>query len=453
MNFTVMNIIMGLPVYGLIIPLYFFFANYRLPKKNIILGVTVPYAEQEDPAVLEIGARYVRRLRMVTILAVLFGLPLFFLSYMSILILIMLTMILLFLLATGLVFVQGNRALAALKHQSGWGSAIPTVPAVADLRAMDERSRPIPRLLFILPCLVGAIPLVPLVLDLLGGADVWGQALAYGLTVIWLPLLVVLAENIRRQNAEIVGTVSDLNVALTRIRRREYLRCMALAAWLLALTAVALWFQTAVSDLIFLGLITVLSVVVVVYAFRAEFAVRRAQEKFTQLAGATLAVDDDAFWFWGMFYHNRDDNRLLIKDRIGMNMSINLGKPIGLFLGFLGALLLLAMPLFGVWAVAEEFSPIRYSIVGTTVTVTHVRARQFELGEDFEAEVLNSLPQSTRTAGTSLGTLRKGNFNFQGIGSAWVLYHTDQGPFIVLTAENGRVLVFNFDPVFEVLLR
>ncbi|MCL2563201.1 MAG: hypothetical protein FWE08_04115 [Oscillospiraceae bacterium] len=446
-----MTAMMGLILYAIMIPLYFFSANYRLPKKNIILGVTVPYAHHQDAEVEAISKIYLRRLRLVTLGCLVLGAPAFFVP-MSVQILIMLTVLLLYIAGGFLVFVRANRALMTIKRQSGW-QGTHTVPAVADFRAMEEKSRPLPRLLFILPCLVAAVPLVPLVQQVIQGRVVWDEVLAYALTVIWIPLILVLSEAIRRQNAEIVGAVSDLNVILTRIRRREYLRCMALTVWLLALTGLAIWFQTRVSEFFFLALMLILTVVVVVYAFKAEFAVRRAQEKYTKLVGDTLAVDDDEYWLWGYFYHNKNDKRLIIKERVGIDMGLNLAKPLGLICMLLAGLALIAMPLIGVWMVAEEFTPIEYSVEGNVVTAAHLTAREFDLGEHFEIDVIDVFPSGTRTMGTAIGTLRKGNFNFEGIGPAYALLHTDRPPFVVITAEDGQVLVFNFVAVFEPLLR
>ena len=452
MENVIMGLVMGLILYGTMIFAYLFAANLRLPKKNIILGVTVPYAHHNEAAIESVSAVYLKRLRVLTGVSLLLGLPIFFVP-MSVQIFICLTVLLLFIGGDMVIFVQANRALRTLKKQGGWSEVVHTTPSVADFRAMEEKSRPLPRLLFGLPCLVAAIPLVFLVPELIQGTVVWGQVIGYGVTFLMLPLMFALGEAIRRQNAEIVGANSDFNVVLTRIRRREYLRCMALCTWLLAITALFIWFQTSVSEFLFLGVIAVLTIVVVFYAFRAEFAVRRAQERFTKLVGDTLTVDDDEYWLWGLFYYNKNDKRFFIKDRIGINMSINMGRPLGLIAMLLSGVILLAMPLIGVWTMAEEFSPIRYEVDGHRVIVSHVITRQFDLGEHFEAELLDTLPSGTRTGGTSVGTLRSGNFNFQGIGPAWVLFHADQAPFIMLRGESGQVLIFNFDPVFEALLR
>ncbi|MCL2568211.1 MAG: hypothetical protein FWE12_02080 [Oscillospiraceae bacterium] len=450
----VMTLILGGTLLITLVPMYFFFANNRLPKKNIILGVTVPYAHHNAPEIGAVGAVYLNRLRLVTAVSAVFGLSMFFLPFWSIQIFILMTVLLFFILGTGLVFIQANRALAALKQQSGWQDERKTVPSMADLKAMEEKSRPMPRLAFLLPALVAAIPLAPMVQQIIAGTFEGGQVLGYVVTVIWIPLFFVLGEAIRRQNAEIVGTVSDFNVILTRIRRREYLRMMVLSAWLLAVCGLGIWFITAVSEFLFLGVICALALVVVAYSFKAEFAVRRAQEKFTQLVGDTLAVDDDQYWLWGMFYFNKNDSRILMKDRIGMNMTMNLGRPIGMICMALSGILLLAMPLIGVWAIAQEFSPIRYEVEGNTVIVTHVTTRRFDLGDNFTSELISTLPGGTRTMGTSIGTFRSGHFQLAGgIGSAFLLLHTDETPFVVLRTEAGQTLIFNFDPVFEPLLR
>jgi len=447
-----MRLMMGVILYGCLIPTYAFAANLRLPKKNIILGVTVPYAHHDDTGVEAVCATYLKRIRILTVAVLVLSLPIWFVP-MSVQILMLMTAFMIFIAGDMVIFVKANRALTAIKRESNWTEVSHTVPAAVDLRAMEEKNRPLPRLIFILPCLIAAVPLVFMVQDLLAGTFIWGQVIAYSAMILTIPLILVLTEAMRRQNAEIVGTNSDFNVILTRIRRREWVRCMAITAWMLAITTIATWFAMDIPEFLFLGVVLGLSLIVVVYAFRAEFAVRRAQERFTQLAGDTLPVDDDKHWIWGLFYYNRDDKRLIIKDRVGMNMSMNFAKPIGMILMVAAGLTILVMPLIGVWTVAQEFTPITYSVEGHVVTAAQLRTRTFDLGERFGAEVLDTLPRSTRTAGTAIGTLREGRFNFDDIGSAWVLFYTDQPPFLVLTAEDGQVLVFNYDPVFTPLVR
>jgi len=447
--------VMGAVLYVTIIPLYFFEANLRKPKKNIILGVTVPHAHQESEAVRQITDAYLRKLRIVTVIFAVLGLSMFVVPYMSIQITILMVLILGLILGTGLVFIKANRALMALKRRSGWQKA--GKPAmVADLRAMEEKNKPLPRIWLAIPCVIAMIPLIPIAMQLINGTQDWMEILIYGVTVIWIPLFLVMAEAFRRQNAEIVGAVSDLNVITTRIRRRAYMRMMVLTTWLMAVMGIGIWFLPillAQAQILFGITIGILSIILMVYAIRAEFAVRHAQERFTELAGDTLEIDTDEYWIWGMFYYNKNDKRMFINDRVGVNMQMNLAKPIGMISMGLAALALLAMPLIGVWIMAQEFSPISYSVEGNVVTVSHLTTRSFDLGDDFEIEILDEWPGGMRTNGTAIGTFRQGTFQLDGIGTSWVLLRTDDAPLILITRPGDRTLLFSYTPELSSLAR
>lgn len=448
-------LIMGAVLYVTIIPLYFFEANLRKPKKNIILGVTVPQAHQTSPEVTQITDAYLKRLRIVAVTFAVLGLSIFVVPIMSIQITIILTLILGVILGTALVYIKANRALMALKRRSGWQKSGKPV-MVADLRAMEETERPLPRIWLALPCVIAAIPLIPIAMQLIDGVQDWTEIVVYGITIIWIPLMLIMAEAFRRQNAEIVGAVSDLNVITTRIRRRAYMRMMILTIWLLAVVGVGIWFLPIIlaqAQLLFALAIGILSIILAIYAFHAEFAVRRAQERYTKLAGDTLETDTDEYWIWGMFYYNKNDKRMFINERVGMNMQMNLAQPIGMISMGLAALALLAMPFIGIWIMAQEFSPITYSVEAHVVTVTHLTSRRIDLGENFEVEILDTAPGGMRTNGTAIGTFRQGTFQLNGIGTTWVLYRTDNPPFILFTTANGARYLFNYDPVFTPLMQ
>jgi len=449
----IFSFIMGAVLYVTIIPLYFFEANLRKPKKNVMLGVTVPREHQESEAVRQITDSYLKKLRTVVVIFGVLGLPIFVIPFMSIQLTIVFILLLGVILGTTLVYIRANRELMALKRRSGWQRAGKPV-MIADLRAMEETERPLPRIWMALPCVIAAIPLVPIAMQLIQGTQDWTEIMIYGVSVITIPLLLVMTEAFRRQNAEVVGAISDFNVITSRIRRRAYMRLMVLTLWLLAITCLSMWFLpilVAQAQILFGIVLGILSVVIIIYAFHAEFAVRRAQERFTKLAGDTLETDTDEYWIWGMFYYNKNDKRMFINDRVGMNMQMNLAKPIGMISMGLAAIALLAMPLIGVWTMAQEFSPITYSVKGNTVTVAHLTTHRIDLGENFETEILDTVPSGMRTNGTAIGTFRQGTFQLNSIGTTWVLYRTDNLPLILITTSEGARYLFNYDPAFTSL--
>lgn len=82
-------------------------------------------------------------------------------------------------------------------------------------------------------------------------------------------------------------------------------------AWLSALLAVTLWFFLD-NGLVFMIATLVYTFALLYVCLRAEFAVRRAQERLPRESGARDYVDEDQYWVWGLFYYNPNDRRTMI---------------------------------------------------------------------------------------------------------------------------------------------
>ena len=55
-------------LYLCLIPVYFMLRNETKPKKNIILGVTLPYEARQNAAVLAICEQFLRQLNLVVLI-------------------------------------------------------------------------------------------------------------------------------------------------------------------------------------------------------------------------------------------------------------------------------------------------------------------------------------------------------------------------------------------------
>ena len=55
-------------LYLCLVPVYFMLRNETKPKKNIILGVTLPYEARQDAAVLAICEQFLRQLNLVVLI-------------------------------------------------------------------------------------------------------------------------------------------------------------------------------------------------------------------------------------------------------------------------------------------------------------------------------------------------------------------------------------------------
>ena len=96
----------------------------------------------------------------------------------------------------------------------------------------------------------------------------------------------------------------------------------------------------------------ILTIVLVVFALGGSIfiAVKFGQggsqlERSASNAPLTDGLADNRLWVLGMFYVNREDPSLFVENRFGLGYTLNFGNPraIGLILGFLGLIALIAI--------------------------------------------------------------------------------------------------------------
>ena len=207
-------------------------------------------------------------------------------------------------------------------------AGIHTGAVVADLGAKpEELGRPYSRWLFIPPLVIS---LIPCVLAMLSGSEGerWGGLILAGTFALCCLMSIIFYPLVFRQRPDVVDSDSRVNAALTRVRRYNWGKTWIAMSWLSALLALGFWFLR--ESVFWLMLLTLAYTAGMLYfALRAEFAVRRAQERLPRESGVRDYVDEDQYWIWGLFYCNPDDRRTLINDRTGMGMGMNLAKPAG----------------------------------------------------------------------------------------------------------------------------
>ena len=97
-----------------------FLRNEAKPKKNIIVGTTLPHEAQGDPAVLALTARYKRELKWVCLALMLPAIPGVFIRDFGLNMLLWMIWILVICVAVNIPYVRCNRALRRLKADRGW---------------------------------------------------------------------------------------------------------------------------------------------------------------------------------------------------------------------------------------------------------------------------------------------------------------------------------------------
>ena len=434
------KLILWVSIIWLVPLMYFFLKNEIKFKKNIAVGVTLPYEGRTDPAVLALLAGFKKKLGRVCLgllilAAVLMVLPVSF----ALMLTIWLIWIDLCVVLPLVPYARCNLALKALKRSRGWSNP-QRQTAVADLKATAQPEQKLHPMAFLLPLIVSALP----VWWALG----WGDPLE-GLILLTGPVCVVLFwlcwRFAFRRKAEVVDENQDLTAALTRIRRRAWRRCWLWGAWFMALINVALTisFTWPVPGLILLLLLSGAMVAVMV---GMEFRLRKLQEKLTAGSGRNCYVDEDDKWIWGMFYYDPNDSHLVVNARVGINTTVNLARPAGKVIIILTAALLALMPLTGVWLMGEERAPVTLTLTDSALVAAHSGTRyEIPLDAIQSVELLEDLPDIRRVAGTAMDAVDKGRWRCDEYGVLTVCLDPRTGPWLLVKTDEITYLVGSGD--------
>lgn len=415
------QMILWLSIGWLPILMYFMLCNETKFKKNITLGVTLPYDARNDAEVLAELQRFKRNIALVCAILVLLAAGGALMKNSSLSMTLWGVWVLLAVVAPYVPYVLSHQALRRIKTSRGWTYAPKQVVTVdtAVMQPMPHRSL----WLYLLPFAVSLLPVL------------WERSffVMYLVDAV-IVLLCGLGERyLLRSRAERVDDNADLTAVLTQIRRHNWGKMWMLVAWCLALMS-PIASLSMTRPLLMSILFVALMLVMIAFALGIEFRLRRLQEKLTAESGHGSYVDEDDKWLWGMFYYDPNDTKLIVNNRVGSNTTVNLARPAGKLLMVVVALVLLAIPLIS--PVAElAAGGVALEISGE---VLDSGKYELELAEIAEVELLDELPKGlVRVAGTSMPKLLSGRFSSPETGAVKVSLDPTEGPYLLVTMHSG----------------
>jgi uncharacterized membrane protein len=438
------NIFMSAVFFSVALIIYLVMRNEAKPKKNLILGVTLPYDARQDESVGAVVRGFLLLEIVIFIFLVLLLVPPIILNSYSVMMMWLFVWMIFALVLPGIPFVCANKKLKALKSENGWYSAAAGVTLV-DTKLASAPKKPLSVLWFVPAAAITLVPVIHSIIALRGHDEFWPLMSVYLSFFALAAVSWFLYKVVFRQKAEVVDGNTAQNAMLTQIRRYNWGKSWILIIWLTAVFDIVFWLSGFDSAAVLL-LTVAYTVLLMAFVLHTEFKTRRMQQKLTQESGRAVYTDDDDKWLFGMFYNNPNDEHLMVNKRTGIGMTMNMAKaPAKILMGFV-VLVLLSMPLIGLFIMHEGSTPVGLTFDGTQLAAHHTgKVYDLDISDIESAYLLDALPSGgVRTNGTAMETVLKGNFRYDGLGDCRVCLNPQVPPFIVVeTAETMYIFGSN----------
>ena len=395
-------------------------------KKNIAVGVTLPFEGRTHPDVAARLAQFKKEELWICIAMTLLCIPGIFVEF-SMSITLWFIWMTACILTPYIPYILCNRDLKQIKVKHGWKQ-----PSAADTVTIDLNA--IPDQTWLSPWTF-VPPLVLSVSPLLFDRDF---IIVYLVDAILIVLFWFSYRYLYRNKAERVDNDATVTAALSRIHRNQWGKMWLLCAYAMAamnwLAYLTMYSPAAMT----IGLV-VFMIVLMGASLHIEFRTRKLQETLTADSGKDFYIDDDDKWLGGMIYYNPNDNRLIINSRVGTNSTVNLAKPAGKIMYAITALLLVTLPL---WGLLLGDVDIHTDIRTDGVFIEGgMHEYTIEAEDVLHIELLEELPTITRTSGTGMPEFLGGNFTGKELGKLKVCLDPTTPPYVLVETDAQTYLL------------
>ncbi|GAA6381888.1 hypothetical protein I2900191A2_05340 [Intestinibacter bartlettii] len=433
------------------------------PKKNMFMAVTLPYDVLESDFIKEIQKEYKSLCNKVYIIMLLTAIPCIFpfwiFKNITVYIFYMLIWCLVFSYYGIIPFKLMNRKVKAEKSKNNWFVGEKKVVYCDTKTTLLKNSMPISNKYFLIPILIGIIPLIMSIKNFSSENIVFLVVAILNLGVILL--MFYIAKIFNKNKLKTYSTDSKINFILNKTEKRMvsiYFLINAIVESLIILVFYLTLFDYI--DIKFFNIIiistVVLSSIVVLGFIYIKKRINDLDEELTSKnKNSEIIVDDDDCWIDGIYYYNPNDSSKIVSSRFGYSMTYNIATKHGYFMAkkldkiVLGATFLLMIILM----LPSEFatSSISFNDNSPNISISSF-PYSYDLDyNDIESITITNEPISfkLRTNGIATDTKCIGNFKSDKYGKCRVYLYfdgEDNNPkYIVMKLKNNKFdyLIYN----------
>lgn len=444
-----MNIILLLVLIGMNFLMALIGRIVANPHKNIILETTLPKDRLDDLQVLHVRQEYKRALLIIAGVFSVLDLLMLLISYDSIALIFMLLSLFSMIGVNYYTQVIYIRKMTTVKLKNNW--MLPTKPLLVDTKLVLNKNRNMLKVYWFTPSIL--ISLSGTIYTLFSLKQVPGAILFGSISLFTTALFIFSYYLIRRLPVKPLTSDEKINQQVNDAMRYYWSLLFILSAFVFsplsflpALSLVVVYDKIMIlASLYFIGLFVYIG-----FIFVLMFRLRRTQDQLILQASDYRYGDDDQYWRYAM-YINPNDPRIMVPDRLGMNLSVNLGRPAGkismivLLIVIIATLIISSIPLL-----VSDFSndPFRmaFSTKEVSLSAPFSKTREIAIKDIDAVSLIDQMPNhGIRIYGSATDHYLTGEFRINDE-AAYLLVYKKETPIMKIETKDYTYYYTNKDP-------
>lgn len=443
-----MNMIFLLTLFGINILMALLGRIIANPHKNIILETTLPKDKLNEPQILSVRQEYKKRLLLIAASFSIFDLLILLIVYDSIAMLFFMFSLFTMLGVNYYTEIIYIRKMTHVKITNGW--ILPTKPLLVDTKLIQNKNRKLLSYYWYLPSVL--ISFGGTIYSFANYQQALGTVISGVISLLMAGLFIFLHYLVSRLPAKPLTNDEKINQQVNDAMRHYWSLLLVSSAFIFSplsfmpVLSITLTYQ---SGMILTISYLILLAVYIGFIFYLLFKLRRTQDQLIMQASDYRYGDEDQYWRYGI-YINPEDTRIFVPDRLGMNMSTNLGRPAGkisiivLLIVTAAAVVFASIPLL-----ISDFSsdPFRMTVSSDDISLSapFSKTREIPLNTVTSVQLIDKLPENRiRVYGSATEHYLTGEFRM-GNEIAYLLVYNNEVPIIEIKTKDYTYYYTNKD--------
>ena len=430
----VLNIIMAVCFYPVLFIMYFIFKHYSKFNDGRIFNCGMTYDHSQSDEIIKIQKSFINQMNLLFFVFLVIPIVTCFIKYDSIVVSFWIVWTMVWIAVAYVPFAIAHGKVIDIKRKNGWTVGEKNVvfvdtSTVGRIRTISIKDFIVPFIICLVSCVYTAVNISNSKYGAVYSIILSGSFTVCTLIMCWVSVV------IDKKKSVVISRDSNVNVNYNRASKKIWKDFWMIVIYGSSLLTASVCFtvNSAMNVPVMFIASIAFTVVVCIMAIAVLSRKNKLNNSYKEYMTNDIVTDEDSNWIFGLLYYNPLDKHLMVEDKVGIGLTVNMAT----WLGKASVVLMIGVYALMTWVcgfvIKEEFTPINLHVENNVLICSQTSEKyKLDVNKISEVKVINNLPDLSKSNGTDMRALLKGNFVTNNHEKCNVLLNPENKKFIEL---------------------